>query len=196
MILPKKSRLMRPDEVPEPGDWAKWANSPREIWVEITRGNTMLYGLPVATIRHRAGQEQLMFVTWRKSVKANPAGKPWSTRDTRAIRAAFASLSAKARQHWRSVRPPLPRKRAKALVQKLTGIRANPARRGAWFHLCLGPPRSYDYVIDWTYPAGVLKIRTTKSKSHAGTFGRGSAAQLIRFIRARRPGLPVHVLPA
>lgn len=63
MKLPfKGARIMGENEVPQKGDFCRWSESPRDIWVEV--GHRFI-GLPVATIRHRAGQDQLQFATSR-----------------------------------------------------------------------------------------------------------------------------------
>lgn len=54
---------MKENEVPRLGDFVKWSENPRDIWVEV--GHRMA-GLPVATLRARHGQSQLQFATFSK----------------------------------------------------------------------------------------------------------------------------------
>jgi len=61
----KNMRLLRKDEVPQVGDFSRWSESMRDGWIEIGPGNTRLLNLPVATIRDRAGQDQMQFCTYR-----------------------------------------------------------------------------------------------------------------------------------
>lgn len=58
----KGARLMGENEVPAKGDFAKWSDSARDAWVEV---DPRFIGLPVATIRERAGQDTLQFATSR-----------------------------------------------------------------------------------------------------------------------------------
>lgn len=63
MKLPfKGARLMKDNEVPQKGDFCRWSDSKRDAWVEV---NQRFIGLPVATNRHRCGQDALQFATHR-----------------------------------------------------------------------------------------------------------------------------------
>lgn len=59
---PDGMRLLSSNEVPAPGDYFKWnpADSGRG-WQLITAAQSNMHGLPVLTIRHRCGQDQLEF---------------------------------------------------------------------------------------------------------------------------------------
>jgi len=58
----KGARLLSETEVPQKGDFCRWSESKRDIWVEV---NPRFIGLPVATNRHRCGQDNLQFATSR-----------------------------------------------------------------------------------------------------------------------------------
>lgn len=61
MKLLKGARLLKGDEVPRKGDFAKWSQSKRDVWIEV---GPMLRDLPVATLRTRCGQNDLQFCTF------------------------------------------------------------------------------------------------------------------------------------
>lgn len=59
-----EARILGDSEVPRVGDFYRWSDADRDVWEQLSKGNSTLINLPVATLRVRCGQPELQFRTF------------------------------------------------------------------------------------------------------------------------------------